>query len=195
MRSFARTTATFVNRAGPLTWTGESYPTSESPFDSRSHVIAQFLCSLQRSLNPHNLYLAGRDLSGNFALTSHSHQAALVAGGRSPGGPHRIRRLGVRLSATVGFIGQRRLVFVQRFVQPSSPCRARAKTLGRNEKLPMSPENSRKWRSNFWNADGCGTPQTRLEFDGMVPKAKSSTRLPQSFVTTGNPDRSSASAR
>jgi hypothetical protein len=28
----------------------------------------------------------------------------------------------------------------------------------------MSPENSRKWRSNFWNADGCGTPQTRLEF-------------------------------
>src|ERR1700733_3096211 len=39
-----------------------------------------------------------------------------------------IRRLGVRLSATVGFIGQRRLVLVQRFVQALSPCRARAKT-------------------------------------------------------------------
>ena len=49
--------------------------------------------------------------------------------------------------------------------------------------------------ANFWNADGCGTPQTRLEFVGTVPKAKSSTLLPQSFVTTGNPDRSSASAR
>jgi hypothetical protein len=41
----------------------------------------------------------------------------------------------------------------------------------------MSPENSRKWRSNLWNADGCGTPQTRLEFVGTVPKAKSSTLL------------------
>jgi hypothetical protein len=37
-------------------------------------------------------------------------------------------QLGVRLSATVGFIGQRSLVLVQRFVQPSSTCRARAKT-------------------------------------------------------------------
>jgi hypothetical protein len=34
----------------------------------------------------------------------------------------------VRLSAIVGFIGHRRLAVVQRFVQPSSPCRARAKT-------------------------------------------------------------------
>jgi hypothetical protein len=54
--------------------------------------------------------------------------ASAVTGGRSPAGSRRIRRLGVRLSATVGFIGQRRLVFVQRFVQPSSPCRTRAKT-------------------------------------------------------------------
>jgi hypothetical protein len=48
--------------------------------------------------------------------------------GWSPAGPHRIKRLRVRLSATVGFIGQRRLVLVQRFVQPSSPLRACAKT-------------------------------------------------------------------
>src|SRR5215472_19316934 len=32
-------------------------------------------------------------------------------------GTRRINRLGLRLSATVGFIGQRWLVFVQRFVQ------------------------------------------------------------------------------
>jgi|ERR1035438_6158779 hypothetical protein len=51
----------------------------------------------------------------------------------------------------------------------------------------MSPENSRRWRSNYWNADGCGTPQTRLEFVGTVPKVKSSTLLLQSFVTTGIP--------
>jgi hypothetical protein len=38
--------------------------------------------------------------------------------------------------------------------------------------------------------------EARLECAlGRVPKARSSTPLPQSFVTTGNPDRSSASAR
>jgi len=42
--------------------------------------------------------------------------------------PTQNQALGVRLSAIVGFIGQRRLAVVQRFVQPSSPCRARAKT-------------------------------------------------------------------
>ena len=58
----------------------DSHPTSESPFDSSGHVIAQFLRSLQRSLDPDNLHLAGGDLSGRFAVTSRSHQAALVAG-------------------------------------------------------------------------------------------------------------------
>jgi hypothetical protein len=52
---FRRTIATLVNRVGPLTLTVDSYPTSESPFDSRSHVIAQFFRSLQRSLDPDNL--------------------------------------------------------------------------------------------------------------------------------------------
>jgi hypothetical protein len=53
----------------------------------------------------------------------------------------------------------------------------------------MSPENSRKLRSNFWNADGCGMPQTRLEFVGTVPKAKSSSthlnRTPQRREESG----------
>src|ERR1700676_5281233 len=70
MRSFARTTATFVNRAGPLTLTVANYPTSENPFDCSGHVIAQFLRSLQRSLDPDNLHLARCDLSGRFAVTS-----------------------------------------------------------------------------------------------------------------------------
>src|SRR5580700_5670767 len=65
---------------------------------------------------------------GMAGTTGLEPAASAVTGGRSPAGPRRISRLGVRLSATVGFIGQRRLVFVQRFVQPSSPCRARAKT-------------------------------------------------------------------
>ena len=58
----------------------DSYPTSESPFDSSGHVIAQFFRSLQRSLDPDNLHLAGRDLSGGFAVTLRGRQAALVAG-------------------------------------------------------------------------------------------------------------------
>ena len=57
-----------------------SYPTSESLFDSSGHVIAQFFRSLQRSLDPDNLHLAGRDLSGGFAVTLRGRQAALVAG-------------------------------------------------------------------------------------------------------------------
>jgi hypothetical protein len=71
---------TFVNRVGPPTLTVDNYPTSESPFDSSGHVIAQFLRSLQGSLDPDNLHLAGRDLSGRFAVTSCSRQAAPVAG-------------------------------------------------------------------------------------------------------------------
>jgi hypothetical protein len=84
LRSFARTIATFVNRVGFLTLTVDSYPTSESPFDSSGHVITQFLRSLQRSLDPDNFHLAGRDLSGRFAVISRSHQAALVAGQHAP---------------------------------------------------------------------------------------------------------------
>src|SRR5271165_4010883 len=57
-----------------------NYPTSESPFDNSGHVVAQLLRSLQRSLDSDNLHLAGRDLSGRFAVTSRSEQAALVAG-------------------------------------------------------------------------------------------------------------------
>src|ERR1700731_2489145 len=97
MRSFARTTATFVNRAGPLTLTVANYPTSENPFDSSGHVIAQFLRSLQRSLDPDNLHLARCDLSGRFAVTSGRHQAALMAGQHSPKDRHRtFLRLRVR---------------------------------------------------------------------------------------------------
>ena len=69
-----------VNRVGPGTLTVDSYSTSESSFDSSGHVVAQFLRSLQGSLDPDNLHLACRDLSGRFAVTSRSHQAALVAG-------------------------------------------------------------------------------------------------------------------
>ena len=53
---------------------------SETLLDGSGHVIAQFLRSLQRSLDPDNLHLARRDLSRRFAVTSRSHQAALVAG-------------------------------------------------------------------------------------------------------------------
>jgi integrase len=69
-----------------------------------------------------------KPFKGMAGTTGLEPAASAVTAGRSPAGPRRIRRLGVRLSATVGFIGQRRLVLVQRFVQPSSPCRARAKT-------------------------------------------------------------------
>jgi hypothetical protein len=52
----------------------DNYSTSPSPFDGSRHIIAQFLGSLQRSLDPDNLHLAGGDLSGRFAVTSRSHQ-------------------------------------------------------------------------------------------------------------------------
>src|SRR5258708_19395303 len=81
--------APFVNRVGPPTITVDSYLTSEGSFDSSGHVIAQFLRSLQRSFDPDNFHLAGRDLSGRFAVTSRSHQAALVAGQHAPKDPHR----------------------------------------------------------------------------------------------------------
>ena len=41
-----------INHVGPLTLTVDSYPTSESSFDSSGNIIAQFLRSLQRSLAP-----------------------------------------------------------------------------------------------------------------------------------------------
>ena len=68
MRNCARTIAMFVNRVGSLTLTLDSYPTSECPFDSSGHVIAQFLRSLQRSLDPDNLHLASRN--GDYQLTA-----------------------------------------------------------------------------------------------------------------------------
>ena len=77
--SFARTVTTFVNRVDPLTLTVDSHPTSENPFDSSGHVIAQFFRSLQRSLDPDNLHLTSRDLPGRFAVTSRCYKATLVA--------------------------------------------------------------------------------------------------------------------
>jgi hypothetical protein len=73
-----------INRVGPGTLTVDSYPTSESPFDSGGDVIAQFIRSLQCSFDPDNLDLASSDLSGRFAVTSRSRQAALVAGEHAP---------------------------------------------------------------------------------------------------------------
>ena len=97
IEEFRRTIATLVNRVGPLTLTVDSYPTSESPFDSSSHVIAQFFRSLQRSLDPDNLHLAGRDLSGGFAVTLRGRQAALLAGQHPPKDRYRtFLRLGMR---------------------------------------------------------------------------------------------------
>src|SRR5713226_6040243 len=64
--------------------TVDSYPTSGRPFYSGGDVIAQFLRSLQRPLDPDNFHLAGRNLSGRFAVASRSHQAALVAGQHAP---------------------------------------------------------------------------------------------------------------
>jgi hypothetical protein len=87
MDEFRTTIATFVNRVGSSD--AHSRQLSESPFDSSGHVIAQFLRSLQGSLDPDNFYLAGRDLSGRFAVTSRSHQAALVTGQHAPKDRHR----------------------------------------------------------------------------------------------------------
>jgi hypothetical protein len=73
----------------PLMLTVDSYPTSGRPFYSGGDVIAQFLRSLQRPLDPDNFHLAGRNLSGRFAVTSRSRQAALVAGEHAPKDRHR----------------------------------------------------------------------------------------------------------
>jgi len=72
-----------------LTFTVDSHLTSEIPFDSTGHVIAQVLRSMQCRLDPDNLHLAGRDLSGRFAVASRSHQAALGAGEHAPKNRHR----------------------------------------------------------------------------------------------------------
>src|SRR5260370_15354311 len=64
--------------------TVDSYPTSGRPFYSSGDVLAQFVRSLQRPLDPENFHLAGRNLSGRFAVTSRSRQAALVAGEHAP---------------------------------------------------------------------------------------------------------------
>jgi hypothetical protein len=63
-----------------------SYPTSRRPFYG-GDVIAHFLRSLQRPLDPDNF--AGGNLSGRFAVTSRSRQAALVAGEHAPKDRHR----------------------------------------------------------------------------------------------------------
>ena len=62
---------------------------SERPLYRNGHVVAQFRRSLQCSLDPDNLHLAGRDLPGRFAVTSRSQQAALVAGKHTPKDRHR----------------------------------------------------------------------------------------------------------
>src|SRR5437762_2403847 len=49
-----------------------------------SYIIAQFLGPLQCSLDPDNFYLAGRDLTGRFAMTSCGYQTALVASQHAP---------------------------------------------------------------------------------------------------------------
>jgi hypothetical protein len=67
-----RNVGPLVNHIGPLMFTVDSDSTSGRPFYSRGDVIAQFLRSLQRSFNPDNLHLAGRDLSGRFSMTSRS---------------------------------------------------------------------------------------------------------------------------
>jgi len=54
------------------------------PIDNGGHVVAQFLRSLQRSLDPDNLHLARRDLPRRFPVTARSHQAALMASQHSP---------------------------------------------------------------------------------------------------------------
>jgi hypothetical protein len=69
--------------------TVDSYPTSGGLFYSGGDVIAQFLRSLQRPLDPDNFHLAGRNLSGRFAVTSRGRQAALVAGEHAPKDRHR----------------------------------------------------------------------------------------------------------
>ena len=69
----------------------------ENPFDSSGHVIAQFLRPLQCPFDPDNLNLAGCDLSGGFAVTLRSRQAALVAGQHvSKNGSSTFLRLGMR---------------------------------------------------------------------------------------------------
>jgi hypothetical protein len=67
-----------------MTLTVDTSPAAESPLDSSGHVIAQFLRSLQRSLDPDDLHFASRDLSGRFVVASRSRQAALMAGRHSP---------------------------------------------------------------------------------------------------------------
>ena len=66
-------------------------------------------------------YLEVCDTGANMAgTTGLEPTASAVTGGPSVGGARRINRLGVRLSATAGFIGQCRLGFVQRFCSTSS---------------------------------------------------------------------------
>jgi hypothetical protein len=48
------------------------------PVESGGHVVAQFLCSLQRSFNPDNLHLAGRDLPKIRAFALQRWKAALA---------------------------------------------------------------------------------------------------------------------
>lgn len=66
----------------------ENYPSSETLFDSSGYVITQFLRSRQSSLDPDNLHLSGRDLSGRFTVTSRSYQTAFVTGQHTPKDRH-----------------------------------------------------------------------------------------------------------
>jgi hypothetical protein len=74
----------FVNRVRPLKLTLDICLASKSPLDTSGNIIAQFLCPVQRSPDPDNFHLAGRDLSGRFVVISRSQQTALVAGQHAP---------------------------------------------------------------------------------------------------------------
>ena len=58
--------------------------TSENSFDSRGHIITQFLSPLQCSLYPDNLQFPGRYLASGLFMLAHSTQASLVTGEHPP---------------------------------------------------------------------------------------------------------------
>jgi hypothetical protein len=56
-------------------------PASESPLDCISHIIAQFLSSLQSSLYPHEFQFASCDLTRRLLMVTSCIQAALMTDG------------------------------------------------------------------------------------------------------------------
>jgi hypothetical protein len=62
----------------------QPFASSENSFDSRGHIITQFLSSLQCSLYPNNLQFSGGDLAGRFVVLMCGVQAALVTGEHPP---------------------------------------------------------------------------------------------------------------